>query len=125
LVNSYIYEMKVSKITIATTNTASMEKFYSEVLGVKFHETKAYGTSLYSANMMGIEILLCPNEIAGVKAEQSRVQFDFIVLDLDFLIKQVTENGGKIQGEKITGEKIISVGAVDPDGNTLVFVQYL
>ena len=114
-------EFKISKITIAVTNINAMVTFYKTVFKCEFTENKVYGTTLFSGTLGDIKLLLCPNEIAGVKAEQNRQQFEFTVKDLDVLIHDAKTAGGTIKDEIHTSGKERSVTVVDPDGNTIVF----
>ena len=116
-------DFKIDRITIAVTNVDQMVKFYKTVFKCELKESKAYGTILYSGKLGDIKILLCPNEIAGVKADQNRQQFDFIVTDLDKIIQDSKVSGGKMKGDITTSDKQKSVTIVDPDGNTIVFIQ--
>ena len=66
---------------------------------------------------------MCPNEIAGVEAKQNRHQLHFAADNLDELASKAPEFGGSRE-EIVTdeaGERSLTV--LDPDGNTIVFVQ--
>lgn len=116
---------EISKITIAVTNTEKMVAFYRNVYKCSFSELDVNGITLYSGKLGGIGILLCPNTLAGVKAEQSRHQFDYIVDDLEQLVRTALASGGMLQGKiEITGDRK-SATIIDPDGNTTIFIQEL
>ncbi len=116
---------KLSKITVSITNIDLMVNFYKTVFDCDFKEINAFGTTLYSDSFCGINILLCPNTIAGVVAEQNRQQFDIEVTDINKTIQNVITAGGSLKREieQNTNQKIASI--VDPDGNTMVFIQNL
>jgi len=118
-------DFKLEQIAIAATDISKMVKFYKAVFKIEFAETKAYGTTLFAGKVGDIRILLAPNEIAGVKAEENRHQFDFIVQDIDELIKIAEESGGKLQGNIENNNKEKTVTILDPDNNTMNFKQKL
>lgn len=118
-------DIKISKITLAITNMNEMLEFYSSVFNAKFREIDSYGTKLYSTRISGMNYLFCPNEIADVKATQNRHQFDYFIDDLKELIEKVRSANGIIQGNETLTQNYKSVSVVDPDGNTMVFIQKL
>jgi predicted enzyme related to lactoylglutathione lyase len=83
----------------------------------------AYGTSLHEGTLGGLQLLLCPNEIARVNAEQNRHQLKFHVENIADSLKRVVAAGGSVQGEvtEFAGEKIVAVR--DPDGNTIELAE--
>jgi catechol 2,3-dioxygenase-like lactoylglutathione lyase family enzyme len=109
-------------ITLATTNTAAMAAFYNSVFDARIQPTQAYGATLYKGTLAGISLLLCPNEIAGVAAEQSRHQLQFAVASLDDSLDQVRAAGGAIEQIEAGGSER-RAAVRDPDGNTLEFVE--
>ncbi|QQS31103.1 MAG: hypothetical protein IPM47_09375 [Sphingobacteriales bacterium] len=117
--------IQINKITLASTDIESMVLFYSQVFSCKFVPKQAYGTTLYAGKILGLNLLLCPNEIAGVKAEQSRHQFEFKVPDLEETIELCISNCGRLLGEVFVKEQQKTATITDPDGNTLVFIQNL
>lgn len=115
----------IGKVTLAVTNTEKMVVFYENVYKCSFSEFDVNGTILYSGTLAGIKLLLCPNTLADVKAEQSRHQFELIVSDADQLVRAALASGGKLQGKiEITGNRKTAT-IIDPDGNTTVFIQEL
>jgi predicted enzyme related to lactoylglutathione lyase len=116
-------DFQVARITLAVTNTEQMVAFYRQVYSCIFKEVNAFGTVLYSGKIGDMELLLCPNSIAGVKADQNRHQLEFVVSDLDSLTRDAKAAGGTLQGEIVenAGQRIATV--VDPDGNTTIFIQ--
>lgn len=118
-------DFKIHNITIAVSNVEAMVAFYRTVFKCKLKEKNLFGTTLYTGQLGEINIVLCPNEIAGVKAEQNRQQFDFLITDLDKLIVDAKSSGGSILGEINATDTSKTVTVIDPDGNTIVFVQKL
>ncbi|MGH7495035.1 MAG: VOC family protein [bacterium] len=110
-------------ITLATTRLPEMTAFYDKVFDAHMHAKPMLGTTLYTGNIAGIRLLLCPNEIAGVKAEQNRHQLKFKVTDLDALLRQVNAAGGAPVGEIVASAQGKTVAVRDPDGNTIEFIQ--
>lgn len=116
---------KIAKITIATTATQEMAAFYSSVFNSELSPVEAYGYTLYSGSFCGINLLICPNDLAGVNANQNRQQFDIEVSGIEKVLQKVEATGGNIkEALSITAtHKIASV--TDPDGNTIVFIEQL
>lgn len=126
--------MSIRQITLATTDTQAMVHFYNAVLASGLTGFAAYGTTLYRGRLEGTDLLLCPNDIAGVVAEQSRHQFTIGVPDLSTALRAVEETRGSVEDirrEDSTGEsegdtgtgKPTSASLRDPDGNTIELVQ--
>lgn len=109
-------------ITLASTHTAAMVAFYNSVFDASLVPIAAHGSTLYRGSLAGIALLLCPNEIAGVQAEQNRHQLRFRVSDLAQVLERVQAAGGTVDADQ--GDTQTARAAVrDPDGNTLEFVQ--
>jgi catechol-2,3-dioxygenase len=113
--------VQLKQMTLATTRTVEMAKFYDTLFGTSFQTTEAYGTTLYHGKLAGIPLTLCPNEIAGVEAEQSRHQLAFRVPDLSGLLQIVEIAGGGI--DTVPAEAVVSAILRDPDGNTIEVIQ--
>jgi predicted enzyme related to lactoylglutathione lyase len=109
--------LQLTQMTLATTHMPEMVRFYNTLFGVQLQPTEVYGSTLYRGTLAGIPLLLCPNEIAGVEAEQSRHQLAFRVADLSTLLELVETAGGSLESP-ITDSM---TGAIlrDPDGNTI------
>jgi predicted enzyme related to lactoylglutathione lyase len=108
------------RITLAVNNMDEMVEFYNEVFDAHL---KPEPPVFFTGRIGDVELLLCPNDIAGVVAQQNRHQFRFVVENLEKVLLQVEQFGGQPLGdvEKHNGEKL--AGARDPDGNTIEFVQ--
>lgn len=109
-------------ITLATTHTAAMVTFYNRVFEANLVPVSAYSSTLHRGSLAGIELLLCPNEIAGVQAEQNRHQLRFRVPNLAQVLARVQAAGGTIDVDQ-SGDQTARAAVRDPDGNTLEFVQ--
>lgn len=117
-------DFKISQITIAVTDMDAMVKFYENVFGITLKPFDAYGSTLYSGKMGGFLLMLCPKEIAGVTAEQTRHQFDYAIDDVDAVVKAVKQwGGGLMRDTEVWEDKTKVASVMDPDGNTMVFKQ--
>lgn len=112
-------DLRVGRIVLAATDMPAMAAFYNEVLEAGLQPFSAYGTTLYRGALAGIPFTLCPNEIAGVDARQSRHQFRFAVPDLDAAAQRAVAAGGMLQGEPWEGSGTRVIAIADPDGNTM------
>jgi len=113
--------VQLTQITLATTHLPEMVKFYDTLFGTELQAFKAYGTTLYHGTLAGIPLVICPNEIAGVEAKQSRHQLTLRVADLLGLLQLVEIAGGGIHTS--AAESIINAILSDPDGNTIEVIQ--
>ena len=66
-------------------------------------------------------LVICPNEIAGVEAKQSRHQLTLRVADLLGLLQLVEIAGGGVH--TAAAESVVSAILRDPDGNTIEVIQ--
>lgn len=101
---------------MAVTNMNAMVAFYNRVLDT--HLEPVADTPFYRGTLGGIELLMCPNEIAGVIAQQNRQQFRFMVNNLGERLEQVVNCGGQIMGSQLEQNGSRLIGVRDPDGNT-------
>lgn len=123
LSNRTAMNFKLKKITIAATNITEMATFYTSVFNAGLTPIEAYGTTLYTGQLCGFDLLLCPNSIAGVEAQQNRQQFDIEVPDIESALKAAETSGGKIK-DPLTINPIQNIASVtDPDGNTIVLTS--
>lgn len=76
---------------------------------------------MYHGRLAGVPLVICPNEIAGVEAEQSRHQLAFRVADLAAILSQVESAGGNIETPK--SDSLTQAILRDPDGNTVEVIQ--
>ncbi len=113
----------VNRVVLAAFQIRAMKKFYSLVFDYRFVKEVYDDTILYSGKIGEMAILLCPNELANVNAEQNRHQFEFIVSDLELISNKVIEGGGSLQGGITNTETGKSLYVKDPDGNSIVFVE--
>lgn len=114
---------KISQVTLAANNIEKMAEFYSKVFKTELKSFEAMNSKFYSGNIAGISTMLCPNTIAGVTAEQNRHQFDYMVENLDEIIKNVLLSHGALKGEVSINENGKMATVIDPDGNTINFIE--
>ncbi len=108
--------MRLTRITIAVSNMPEMIDFYNVVLDAQL--STSTNSPLVRGTVAGFELVLCPNEIAQVVAEQNRKQLHFEVDDLEMIIKRMQDANGKIINQDRQ-----EIDVSDPDGNTIVFKQ--
>lgn len=114
---------KLLKITLACSDISKMTTFYKNVFNVSFVKHEMPGFTMFSTKIGDINFLFCPNQIAGVIAEQNRHQFDYIVEKLQHVIDASIKHGGKQQGDVQRSIEEKSVTIIDPDGNTMNFIE--
>jgi catechol 2,3-dioxygenase-like lactoylglutathione lyase family enzyme len=110
--------MKIERVTLAATNVQAMVEFYDAVFDARLEPVTAFGTTLYKGHFLGLDLLICPNEIAGVDARQNRHQFRLMVPELTTFVENMKTAGGTIINQN-SG----AVGFRDPDGNTYEVAQ--
>lgn len=114
---------RISKVAMAITNVDAMVAFYRNVFNIDFRAVDiGNGVKLYMGTFSGMDILFAPNEIANVKAEQSRMQFDIMVPSLKDAKTQAEASGGSVREEREEAGRMIAT-LVDPDGNTIVVIE--
>lgn len=116
-------DFKINQITIAVSNMDEMIQFYSHVFHCEFLKKDIFGLTLHSTTIGGISFQFCPNDIAQVDAQQNRQQFHFSVDNLESLMQDIISSHGKIKDEILETEAGKSLSAIDPDGNTIVFIE--
>lgn len=104
--------MKLTRITLAVNHMDAMVQFYNAALGAGLVPVE--GTPFYQGQLAGMTLLLCPNSIANVVAEQNRHQFKLSVSDWELVMNLALTNKGTLLDKSETG-----VTLVDPDGNTI------
>jgi len=118
--------MKLDGLTIAVTDMKRMIAFYNAVFDAKLEPTVNIGENqFYGGEMLGMQLIFCPNAIAGVVAEQNRQQFRFQVDNIETVMANGLANHGTEINEinNYKGAKVASLA--DPDGNTIEFMQVL
>ena len=118
--------MRLIGLTIAAVNTQKMARFYNAVFDAGLKETVHIGDQqFFGGKLAGLELVLCPNAIAGVVAEQNRQQFRFEVDDIEAVMaKGLANHGSEINPiDEYKGAKVASMA--DPDGNTIEFVEHI
>lgn len=109
---------RLLEITLAATDVDAMTRFYASVLDIDLRPVEAAGTTLYEGRLDDFLLRLCPNEVAGARAETNRHQLHLAVPDVARALSRARASGGTMLGEATAAS-----GAVrDPDGNSLVFV---
>ena len=113
--------IQLTNMTLATTRTEEMVRFYDTLFDTQFQAKEIQGATFYNGTLAGVPVLICPNEIARVEAEQSRHQLTLRVADLMSLLGQVESVGGRIESPMT--ESMTEAILRDPDGNTIEVMQ--
>jgi predicted enzyme related to lactoylglutathione lyase len=115
--------VSIDKVTIAVTHPEEMAAFYSKTFGAELKSSDMQGMKFFSGKLGNIELLLCPKEVAGIKANENTIQLRFVVKDVDAAVKSALKNGGSKIGEIQTTGNIKGGAVRDPDGNSIELVQ--
>jgi len=113
--------IQLTKMTLATTRTVEMVRFYNTLFDTQLQAKEIQGATFYNGTLAGIPIMICPNEVARVDANQSRHQLAIQVSDLKSLLGQVESVRGRIE-TPITESMTVAI-LRDPDGNTIEVIQ--
>jgi predicted enzyme related to lactoylglutathione lyase len=116
-------KIKLDRVVIASTNIEAMAGFYNELFDTGLEPFEAYGTTFYRGKLSGLDLVLCPNEIARVSADQNRHQFRFEINDLNGLAEKVMGAGGKFSEAISEDSETKSCAVRDPDGNTIELIE--
>lgn len=116
--------MKIERITLAVNDMEKMIAFYNAAFDAELTSSQGFGGYTFAhGQLAGIPLMMCPNSLAGVVAEQNRHQFRFMVENLEQTLKLVTDSGGHqinpIQVEN--GRRVC--GVRDPDGNSIELIE--
>lgn len=115
--------MKIDKFTIAVTNMEDMVNFYNIVLDAQIKAIE--GTPFYAGQLIGTELLFCPNFITEIEADKNRIQFRLVVDDVEEIVNKASTTGGSEYGDCSKTEQFIAWGISDPDGNSIELIQHL
>lgn len=113
----------LDSMSIATTNTKKMVRFYETVFKTRLSPQKMGKYFFYSGPVGNINVTLTPNELKGVRAEHSRYHLSFVVPNLEEHLLLATESGGR-QTQEIdldNNERYCEI--VDPDGNPIELIE--
>lgn len=108
---------------MAVTRMSETKRFYSSLLGVKFEPIEFAQRTLYSAKIGGIELLLCPKDLAGVDATINTIQLRFVIEDVKGSYTRGLENGGTALTAPQEMEGFLHASLRDPDGNSLEIIE--
>ena len=107
-------------LTIAVNNMEAMVKFYNSIFRSDLRPIDiGDGLKMYKGSFLGLSILLCPNSLAGVKAEQNRQQFKITVDNIESFFTKVESIGDYIKDKPNSFNGIKACVLIDPDGNTI------
>ncbi len=110
-------------MTLATINMPAMKNFYEAVFNADLQAQALFGTTLYAGKLGDLGFVLCPNEIAGVKAERNRHQLRFSVNDIAAIMRSALANGATRLNEIVEQDGVQLAAVRDPDGNSIEFMQ--
>lgn len=116
-------DFQLVHMTLATNNMPAMTNFYDAVFNAELQTQARFGTTLYEGRLGDLRLVLCPNEIAGVKAEQNRHQLRFGVKDIAATMRLALANGATLLNEVVEQDGVQLAAVRDPDGNSIEFMQ--
>ena len=108
-------------MVLAVEDMDAMVRFYNEVFDAGLEPINDT-SSFHRGTFAGMPIVFCPNEIAGVDAQQSRTQWRIAVDDVNASVAAVTRCGGTVVDEN-PDNRGSEFSIVDPDGNTYELSQ--
>ena len=117
--SAYLRPVRIVRVLMAVDEPAQMAAFYNEVFGCGLVEQA--DSPLLAGSLAGTAFLLCPNEVAGVVAEQNRHQFRLAVADPESVARSAVAAGGSIVNRAGSGGTLV-IGIADPEGNTTELV---
>lgn len=110
-------------LTLAVVRMSAMVDFYQSVFQAEFQPVEAYGAMLFRGKIAGLDVLLCPQEVAGIHVDQSRFQLKFEVQDIHHTLNLALTNGGSLLNAPVDNEGGKAAAVRDPDGNSIEFEQ--
>jgi predicted enzyme related to lactoylglutathione lyase len=112
--------MHIQRITLAVEDMDSMVEFYNAIFGCGLAPLS--GSPLSKGLFADVELIVCPNSVAGVIADANRHQFRLIVEDPEALATRIEAAGGSVTNRDTFDGKAV-VGVADPEGNTYELVS--
>ncbi len=116
---------KIEGLTIAVVEMQEMLNFYSTVFSIQFEKKEMFGSDLYAGSWGSLQLLFCPASLAGIDVDRNRQQFDIVVESLETVIEVALKSGGRMLGDTQVTDEFKSGSVFDPDGNSIVFKEYL
>lgn len=110
---------------MAVVRMSAMVDFYTSVFQAEFQPVEAYGAMLFRGNIAGIDMLLYPQELAGIHTDQNRFLLKFAVPDVHHTLNLALTNGGSLINASAENEDKKSAAVRDPDGNSIEFEQLI
>jgi predicted enzyme related to lactoylglutathione lyase len=107
--------MHIQRITLAVEDMDSMVEFYNAIFDCGLAPLS--GSPLSKGRFADVELVVCPNSVAGVVAERNRHQFRLVVEDAEALATRIGAAGGSVVNRDTFDGKAV-VGVADPEGNT-------
>ena len=113
----------IARVTLAATNVPAMTRFYNDVFAAGLRPSPVGGVTMQLGTLAGLELLLCPNDIAKVDAALNRHMLRIVVEDVASVLERVRGSGGTVDGplSVVEGRRLAAVR--DPDGNTIELVE--
>jgi len=99
-----------------------MVAFYNETFDCQLVEVP--DSPMFAGSLCGFELVMCPNDIAQVVADQNRHQLRFAVEEPEELADQAVRSGGTIVNRSGYDSSVI-IGVADPEGNTFELVAVI
>jgi predicted enzyme related to lactoylglutathione lyase len=112
-------------MTLAVVRMSAMIDFYESVFTAQFQPVEAYGAMMFRGRFAGMDLMLCPQEVVGIKCDQNRVTLKFGVHDMQEMMDIAMRSGGSLLGAPTQNSQIWTVAVRDPDGNSIEFEQHI
>ena len=112
-------------MTLAVVRISAMVDFYQSVFRAEFQPVEVYGAMLFKGKIAGLELLLYPQELAGIHVDQNRTLLKFQVHDVTQILDIALRNGGTMLNAPVENNGLLSAAVHDPDGNSIEFEQGL
>ena len=110
------------RMTLAVDDIDTMAAFYDDVFGCRFEAVPAFGTTLFRGRLGGLVLVLCPNSLARIQAEQSRHQLHLVVDNVSNFADRAEECGGRAELYTRAGGELVAV-ITDPEGNSIELMR--
>lgn len=117
--------INLSSITISVKNMLEMVNFYNTMFNSNMLPFDAYGSTLYRGNIDGLNIVFCPVEVSGIVALHNTFQLNFVTNNIAEIVNLAIRSGGHQKSELVPANNKMTIVIIDPDGNTLEFLQNL
>jgi catechol 2,3-dioxygenase-like lactoylglutathione lyase family enzyme len=115
--------VQLETIALRVNRMDAMVAFYTEAFGARFRQVPAGGMTMQYGVVAGVTFKFMPIR-PGVDFEGATIhQLGFDVTSVEHVLSAARRNGGRLEGDVTSDQRMIRGTVRDPDGNTIELYQ--